>query len=150
MSHSGLIHEFQKILIENFYVCLGAHPTEKAKMESGTTTPLQAIHSTSTPLTNHEEATGKTDLKRKENPSTSYVKSEGTGSTADFDLTDYDLKAHILLCAELLNGEGVDRLPEETDAELVSRLWESWNEGMYLLHQGCHDQRSDIPNSSKY
>jgi hypothetical protein len=49
------------------------------------------------------------------------------GSSSDFDLTAYDLQAHTLLCAELLNGEGIDRLPEEADADLSSRLWASWN-----------------------
>lgn len=48
--------------------------------------------------------------------------------SSNFDLTAYDLKAHTLLCAELLNGEGIDRLPEETDADLASRLWASWND----------------------
>jgi hypothetical protein len=50
-------------------------------------------------------------------------------SSAD-DVIAYDLKAHTLLCAELLNGEGVDRLPEETNSDLASRLWASWNESV--------------------
>ena len=50
------------------------------------------------------------------------------GSSSNFDLTAYDLQAHTLLCAELLNGEGIDRLPQETDAELTARLWTAWNE----------------------
>jgi hypothetical protein len=53
--------------------------------------------------------------------------SENPGSSSNFDLTAYDLQAHSLLCAELLNGEGIDRLPEESDVELTARLWASWN-----------------------
>lgn len=55
-------------------------------------------------------------LKGNANPTAANVKEE---------LTTYDLKAHSLLCAELLNGEGVDRLSGETDADLASRLWAS-------------------------
>lgn len=100
---------------------------EKSKMESETTTSPQAMLHTSTQIMNQESANGLNDLKRKADFSDA-VKTEGSSASAAFDMTDYDLKAHSLLCAELLNGEGVDRLPEETDAELVSRLWASWNE----------------------
>ncbi len=50
-------------------------------------------------------------------------------SASDFDLTFYDLQAHSLLSAELLKGEGVDRLPSESDADLVIRLWAQWASG---------------------
>ena len=53
---------------------------------------------------------------------------QDNGSSSKLDLTAYDLQAHTLLCAELLNGEGIDRLPQETDAELTARLWAAWNE----------------------
>lgn len=56
---------------------------------------------------------------------------ENPGSSSGFDLTAYDLQAHTLLCAELLNGEGIDRLPEETNADLTARLWDSWNKGKF-------------------
>lgn len=49
------------------------------------------------------------------------------GSSSNLDITAYDLQAHTLLCAELLNGEGIDRLPQESDAELTARLWSAWN-----------------------
>ena len=89
---------------------------------------------TSTQFMNQEPSIGQKDLKRKAD---SYVtvKTEESSAGAGFDMTDYDLKAHSLLCAELLNGEGVDRLAEETDAELVSRLWASWNECKFLVRQ---------------
>jgi hypothetical protein len=54
---------------------------------------------------------------------------ESSQQSADFDLTFYDLQAHSLLSAELLKGEGVDRLPNESDSELVARLWTQWASG---------------------
>jgi hypothetical protein len=53
----------------------------------------------------------------------------------DFDFTAYDLKAHTLLCAELLNGEGIDRLPDESDSELAARLWADWTECKFFALQ---------------
>ena len=103
-------------------------------MNSETTTSPQSMHNTSTQFVNQDPASGQNDLKRKAETLASDVKIPGSGA-ADFDLTSYDLKAHSLLCAELLNGEGVDRLPEETDAELVSRLWASWSECKFLVRQ---------------
>jgi hypothetical protein len=90
-------------------------------MNSEVTTSTQSVHHTSTQNMNQEPATSQKDLKRKAAASISE-------SSADFDLVAHDLKAQTVLCAELLNGEGIDRLPGETDADLASRIWASWNE----------------------
>lgn len=44
-----------------------------------------------------------------------------------------DLAAHSVLCYELLGGEGVERVPEETDSAMCARLWAEWEESMYFL-----------------
>ena len=64
--------------------------------------------------------------------------------TKDFDMTSYDLQAHTLLCAEILNGEGIDRLPNESDSDLAARLWANWAECKFFVFQKliCEDQRS--------
>ena len=116
-------------------------PEKKREMESVTTSP-QAIHTTSTQLMKQEPSSGRDDLKRKAEPSAYDEKIQGS-SAAELDLTEYDLKAHSLLCAELLNGEGVDRLPQETDAELVSRLWASWSD-CKILNAKANLSRSKI------
>ena len=63
--------------------------------------------------------------------------------TKDFDMTSYDLQAHTLLCAELLNGEGIDRLPNETDSDLAARLWANWAECKFFVSPNliCEDSR---------
>ena len=88
----------------------------------------QAVHQTSTQSMNQEPASIQKDLKRKAAVSS-------LGSSAEFDLVAYDLKAQNLLCSELLNGEGADRLPGETDADLAMRNWATWNECKYLICQ---------------
>ena len=114
-----------KILTVKILPDMKPQTLKKRRMESETTTSPQSMHNTSAQFMNQDPVTGQNDLKRKADSSDCDVK---IPVAADFDLTSYDLKAHSLLCAELLNGEGVDRLPEETDAQLVSRFWASWSE----------------------
>jgi hypothetical protein len=94
-------------------------------MDSQIATTPQSIHNTSTHDVKHEFGESSPNLKRKADSSVSDY--NRAGANADLDLTTYDLKAHSLLCADLLNGEGVDRMPGETDTDLASRLWASWN-----------------------
>jgi hypothetical protein len=115
---------------------------KKLKMDSQIATTPQSIHNTSTHDVKHEFSETNPNLKRKADSSVSNY--NGSVGNADLDLTTYDLKAHSLLCADLLNGEGVDRMPGETDTDLTSRLWASWNEcKLFCQWHMCHEQSSD-------
>jgi hypothetical protein len=104
-------------------------------MNSEATTSPHSVHHTSAQNMNQEPAK---DLKRK-------AQASNSESSAAFDLFAHDVKAQNVLCSELLNGEGADRLPGETDADLAARHWASWDDCKYLIiNENLSFRRLDI------